>query len=73
MYIVFTSFILFSFSVKLKTCIYVFLPPSPDIKRNLIYYAFGVPATPHNFREEQKTYRQQDTHILPRIGVIFTA
>ena len=59
MYIVFTSFIsfiLFSSFIKLKTCVYVFLPPSPDIKRSLIYYAFGVPATPLNFREWQKTY-----------------
>ena len=75
MYIVFTSFILlilFS-SIKLKTCVYVFLPPSPDIKRNLIYYAFSVPATPLNFREGQKTYMQQIRRILPRIGVILTA
>ena len=36
MYIVFTSFILFSSSIKLKN-MYLCFPP-PDIKRNLIYY-----------------------------------
>ena len=56
MYIVFSSFNLFSSSIKLKKCIYVF--PPPDIKRNLIYYAPGVPPSPLNFREGWKTYMQ---------------
>ena len=73
MYIVFTSFILFSSFIKLETCVYVFPPTSPDIKRNLIYYAFGVPPTPLNFREGSKTYMQQIRHTIPRIGVILTA
>ena len=46
MYIVFTSFNLFSSSIKLKYHVFMFFRP-PDIKRNLIYYAPGVPPPPH--------------------------
>ena len=52
MYIVFTSFILFSSSIKLKTCLYVFPPSSPAIKRNLIYFRCTTHpclASPTNF------------------------
>ena len=53
-------------------CLY-FSTPSPNIKRNLIYYAFGVPSTPLNVPEGWKTYMQQIRRIIPGIGVILTA
>ena len=59
MYIVFTSFNLSSSSIKLKkTCVYVSPPSSIDIKRNLIYYAPGVPPIPLIFRGGLITYMQ---------------
>ena len=72
--LVLTSLILFSFSIKLKTCVYVFQPPSPDIKMNLICYALGAPPTPLNFWEGWKTYTsmQQIGGIIPHMGVILT-
>ena len=67
----FVHFIQFFYQVK--NMFLCFSTPFPDIKRSIIYYAFGVPATPLNFREGWKTYMQQIRRIIPRIGVILTA
>ena len=60
MHIVFTSFNLFSSSIKLKKHEFMFFTPSPWHKKEPIYYAPGVPPTvptPLNFQEGWKTYR----------------
>ena len=44
-----------------KTCVYVFSPPSPEIKRNLIYYAPGVPPNPISGKGEKHICNKSDT------------
>ena len=44
-----------------KTCVYVFSLPSPEIKRNLIYYAPFVPPNPISGKGEKHISNKPDT------------